>query len=193
LSLQFFLTAVVVSAAPLVASDANEVAAIAIVAAAAVVTAAAAALVTADGLATEITTEEFFLLLSSHAAYLFLSFSLRLSLGRRFLPRLPVVGAAEEEGGTAVDKCLPLQQNVSCSSPSHVSRVNLAHLLSCTHPLYSCKRWVNGLEGLYLLAVGELLVLFGSTPFPPATSAHEGAISGGENDVCTAPCSPSPH
>jgi hypothetical protein len=55
--------------------------------------------------------------------------------------------------------------------------VNLAHLLSCMHPLYSCNRWVNGLEGLYLLAVGEeLLVLFGSAPFLPTTSAHEGAI-----------------
>jgi hypothetical protein len=61
-----------------------------------------------------------------------------------------VVGAAEEV--TAADKWLPLQQNVSCSSPSHVSRVNLAHLLSCTHLM-----WVNGLEGLYLLAVGEEL------------------------------------
>ncbi len=90
------LTAVVVSAAPFVDSDAAEVAAIAIVGVAAVVTAsvavtAAVALVAAEGLTSGITMKEFFLLLSSHAAYLFLSFSLRLSLGWRFLPRLQEV------------------------------------------------------------------------------------------------------
>jgi hypothetical protein len=91
-----FLTAIVVSAAPFVDSDAAEVAAITIVAVAAVVT-AAVALVPAEGLTSGITMEEFFLILSSHAAYLFLYFSLRLSLGWRFLPCLLVLGAAEED------------------------------------------------------------------------------------------------
>jgi hypothetical protein len=80
-------------------------------------------------------------LFSFHTSRLFLSFSLLFSLGRRFLACLR---AEEEPVEGAAPACLTLQQKLNCSSPSQVSRVRRAHLLSCTHPLYSFKRVSNG-------------------------------------------------
>ncbi len=102
-------------------------------------------------------------------------------LGGLLLLRLREVAAAEEEAVAAAVACLLLQQKVNCSSPSHVSRVRSAHLLSCTHPLYKFRRVANGWEE-QCLSGGELLVLptGGCTPTLPTTSAQEGAIVGGE-------------
>jgi hypothetical protein len=130
------------------------------------------------------------LFVSFHTSRLFLSFSLLFSLGGLFLLRLHEVAAAEEGAVAAAVACLLLQQKLNCSSPSQVSRVRSAHLLSCTHPLYTFRRVANGWEG-QCLSGGELLVLptGGCTPPLPTTSAQEGAIVGEEWCVC---CTPAP-
>jgi hypothetical protein len=121
------------------------------------------------------------LLVSFHTSRLFLSFSHLFSLGGLFLLRLREVAAAEEGAVAAAVACLLLQQKLNCSTPSHVSRVRSAHLLSCTHPLYKFRRVANGWEE-QCLSGGELLVLptGGCTPPLPTTSAQEGAIVGEE-------------
>jgi hypothetical protein len=68
------------------------------------------------------------LLLTACCSHLLLSFSLLLSLGGRFLPRLRVAGALDTVA--AADEEIPLQQKFNSSSPSTVSRVRRAHLLS---------------------------------------------------------------
>ncbi len=112
------------------------------------------------------------LLVSFHSSRLFLYFSL---LFHWFLARLREVAATEEGAVAAAVACLLLQQKVNCSSPSHVSRVRSAHLLSCTHPLYKFRRVVKGWEGQCLSDAGGggLLALptVGCTPPLPTTSA----------------------
>ncbi len=94
------------------------------------------------------------LLVSFHTSRLFLSFSLLFSLGGLFLLRLREVAAAEEGAVAAAVACLLLQQKLNCSTPSHVSRVRSAHLLSCTHPLYKFRRVANGGDGQCLADAG---------------------------------------
>jgi hypothetical protein len=84
---------------------------------------------------------------------------------------LDTVAAADEE--------IPLQQKFNSSSPSTVSRVRRADLLSLLHLLYRFRRVAKGGEGLCPAAGGELLLAVpagGSTPPLRTTSAHEGAI-----------------
>jgi hypothetical protein len=68
--------------------------------------------------------------------------------------RLREVAATEEGAVAAAVACLLLQQKLNCSSPSQVSRVRSAHLLSCTHPLYKFRRVANGWEGQCLADAG---------------------------------------
>jgi hypothetical protein len=128
------------------------------------------------------------LLVSFHTSRLFLSFSLLFSLGSLFLLRLREVAAAEEGAVAAAVACLLLQQKLNCSSPSHVSKVRSAHLLSCTHPLYKFRRVANGWEEQRLsdASGGELLALptGGCIPPLPTTSGRSG--------VCTAHLLPDP-
>jgi hypothetical protein len=101
------------------------------------------------------------LLVSFPTSRLFLSFSLLFLLGGLFLARLREVAATEEGAVAAAVACLLLQQKLNCSSPSHVSRVRSAHLLSFTHPLYKFRRVAIGWEGqcLFDAGGGEMLVL----------------------------------
>jgi len=119
------------------------------------------------------------LLLSACCSRLLLFFSLLLSLGGRFLPRQRVAGALDTVA--AADEEMPLQQKFNSSSPSTVSRVRRAHLLSLLHLLYRFRRVAKGGEGLCPAEGGELFLAVpadadGSTPPLPTTSAHEGAI-----------------
>ena len=116
-----------------------------------------------------------FHLFSFQTALLFFSFSRRFSLGGRFLTYLRAKGAPRDWAAAA---CCPLQQKFNCSSPSQVSRVSLAHLLSCTHLLYKLRRLANGWKGWCVAGFGELFVLpaVGCLPPLPATSAQEGAM-----------------
>jgi hypothetical protein len=106
------------------------------------------------------------------------------------------VAAAEEGAVDAAVACLLLQQKLNCSSPSRVSRVRSAHLLSCTHPLYKFRRVAKGWEEQCLSDAGggKLLALptGGCIPPLPTTSAQEGAISGGGVEYVLHTCSLTP-
>jgi hypothetical protein len=101
---------------------------------------------------------------------LLLSLSLLFSFGGRFLLRLRVPGKLEGDTVAAADMELLMQQKLSSSSPSNVSRVSRAQLPSLLQPLYCFRRCTRVGEGQCPAGGGELLVLpaGGSTVRPPS-------------------------